>query len=163
MKSWYCVQTKVRQEGDAANHLEQQGYEVYAPLTYSDKRKAKKQEVEPLFPGYIFTLLDEHVGDWSPIRSTYGVVKLVAFGERPAKVPASMIAELRNAESDQGIHLIPGIEYQTNDPVQVKSGPFKYCKAIFKTKNRDRVTLLMDIMGKETMIQMGYKNIEPLS
>lgn len=162
MKAWYCIQTKSRQEEVAKENLHRQGYEVYLPMSPVDKRKCKVKEKEPLFPGYIFTLLDDQVGDWSTIEYTYGVINLVRFGDKPAIVPNSLIGELKLNDCDDGVQSLAVIDYQTNDPVIIKSAPFQHCHAIVHSAANDRVTLLMDILGTETRVHMSYADIEPI-
>ncbi len=48
-----------------------------------------------LFLGYIFIYLDEHNENWSPIRSTKGVINFVRFGLNFAKVPEHIIEYIR--------------------------------------------------------------------
>ena len=86
--SWYAIQTKVRQESLAVTNLDRQGFTCYLPLITLEKlRRGKKVMVEEaMFPGYLFIELDASgTGQsWAPIRSTFGVSKLVSFGGQPA-------------------------------------------------------------------------------
>lgn len=163
---WYCVRTKSGAEELAKKNLERQGFEVYLPMTPSDLRKQRVtlKELEPLFRTYLFLHLSEQVGDWSPIKYTIGVLSLVRFGGFPARVPEALIRELRERENQSGVHVVTQFEYQTGDEVVIRSGgSFEYCKAIFQKSAGQRVWLLMDILGRETEIQMLRRNIEPAS
>ncbi|BBI60777.1 hypothetical protein HSBAA_20830 [Vreelandella sulfidaeris] len=70
--SWYVIQCKGGESFRAAEHLTNQGYEVFHPvLNVKRKRQGKLVTVnEPLFPYYLFIRLDQVVSNWRPIRST---------------------------------------------------------------------------------------------
>ena len=96
-RHWWLVITKPRQDELAENNLNNQGYETYRPLAKRLRkfRGKMKPRIESLFPGYIFIHLDELNDNWHPIRSTYGVNKLLTFGNKPAKVPSLIIETLK--------------------------------------------------------------------
>ena len=48
-----------------------------------------------LFPGYLFIHLDKKQENWSPIRSTKGVLNFVRFGLNYAQVPDTVIEFLK--------------------------------------------------------------------
>ena len=83
MKKWYLIKTKPRQERIAIANLENQNYNVYCPLAKINNK------IVVLFPGYIFINLDENEENWSPIRSTKGVLNFVKFGLNFAKISDS--------------------------------------------------------------------------
>ena len=74
MKKWYLIKTKPRQENTAIINLENQEYTTYCPIAKINKKNVV------LFPGYVFIYLDKHNENWSPIRSTKGVINFVRFG-----------------------------------------------------------------------------------
>lgn len=163
---WYCVQTKVGSEELAQRNLDRQGFETYLPMTKADLRKqrARDRELEPLFKSYLFLHLSEQAGDWSPIKYTIGVLRLVKFGGHPARVPDGLITELRERENEMGLHAGTQHDYKPGDVVRIRAGGyFEYCEAILKKATRTRVLLLMNILGRETEICIARKNIEPTS
>lgn len=163
---WYCIQTKVGSEELAKRNLDRQGFETYLPMTPADLRKqrATLKELEPLFKSYLFLHLSEQVGDWSPIRNTIGVLKLVRFAGYPARVPEHIISDLKELENRNGVHVVTQFEYQKGDKITIRSGgSFEYCQAIFQKSAGQRVWILMDILGRETEVQMLRREIEPTS
>ena len=82
---WYVIHTKPRQEQRALENLQRQGFEAWLPMISLEKvrRGHLAQVVEPMFSRYLFIRLDTVQTNWSPIRSTLGVSKLVAFGNTP--------------------------------------------------------------------------------
>src|SRR5690606_18455305 len=101
---WYAVRTKPRQEGRARANLENQGFAVYLPHTWLDRRKAGRwQRVrEVLFPGYLFIAVDAAHQAMAPIRSTPGVLDLVRQGTEPLPVAGAIIEQLHTAEAKLG-------------------------------------------------------------
>ena len=89
MKHWYLVKTKSKQEDIAILNLENQNFHVYCPYALI------KNKNEVLFPGYIFIQLDKDTQNWSPIRSTKGVINFVRFGLNFAQVPDHIIEYIR--------------------------------------------------------------------
>lgn len=162
-KSWYLVYTKPRHEELALANLMRQGYQAYLPrLRHWRKRRGKRVEViEPLFPRYLFILLDNQLDNWSPIRSTLGVTSLVRFGTDPARVPDAFVAHLQERENAEGLHewvepaLVPG------DTVRVAEGPFQgYEGVVLAPTGQERVILLLDLVGREVRTQVSRSQIE---
>ena len=84
-RRWYVVYTKPREEARARENLERQGHQCYLPeLSLEKRRRGKVVPVtEPLFPRYLFIRCADELATagWGSLRSTRGVVKLVAFGD----------------------------------------------------------------------------------
>jgi len=90
--SWYVVQTHPHAEANAAAHLERQGYSVYLPRYHKRRRHARRIEfvTAPLFPSYLFVMIDMFAQRWRSIQSTIGVSRLVCSGEEPAVLSAAV-------------------------------------------------------------------------
>ena len=93
-KAWYVIQAKPRSEFAARDNLERQGYSTYLPVVSQPRRRNNRRIyiTDPLFPRYLFIHLNKSTDNWSPIRSTLGVSKLVSFGFMPAMMPAELIS-----------------------------------------------------------------------
>ncbi len=154
MKNWYLVKTKPRQENVAIKNLENQEYCVYCPTVKINNKYVV------LFPGYIFIHLDKKTDNWSPIRSTKGVVNFIRFGVIFAQVPDNVIEfiksnELITAEKFMNLNM-----FKPGDKVQITDGVFKNCVAIFKSfRADDRVTLLMNILGQQQAINLKQESL----
>lgn len=163
VKSWYIVYTKVRQEDVALTNLERQGYSAYLPrCRHLRKRKGKAMPViESLFPRYLFIQLDTQTDNWAPIRSTLGVSALVRFGPNPAPVPEAFIAFLRSREDAEGLHNWMEPAYRAGDRVRVADGPLAGYEGILVAKtSRERVLVLLDIVGKQVRTQLATTCLE---
>jgi transcriptional antiterminator RfaH len=79
---WYVVQTRPHAEVRAAQHLQRQGFATYLPRHLKRRRHARRTEIvaAPLFPRYLFVLVDMATQRWRSIHSTIGVSRLVCNG-----------------------------------------------------------------------------------
>lgn len=165
-KRWYLVYCKPRQERVAVENLERQGYETYLPRVRETRRRAgqRVKVIAPLFPRYLFIHLDEEFDNWGPIRSTLGVVSLVRFGQLPARVPDELLDLLRRREDAEGLQAIDPQPLKAGMRVRVASGSLAGYEGIFLAKSgRERVIVLLDILGKATRTQMDALDIEPVT
>lgn len=162
-KNWYLVYAKPRQESVAQENLIRQGYETYLPLIRQvRKRRGRRAAViGPMFPRYLFIHLDNQSDNWGPIRSTLGVVSLVRFGHAAAQLPDNLIATLQQREDAEGIQVLPSDDYRPGTRVRITDGSFAGYEGVFLAKSgRDRVVLLLDILGKHTRAVVGAEAIE---
>jgi transcriptional antiterminator RfaH len=154
MRNWYLIATKSRQENVAIKNLENQKYTIFCPNVIINN----KQVI--LFPGYIFINLDKNTENWSPIRSTKGVLNFVRFGQNFAQVPDNVIEFIRANQLITKDKLINLHKFKPGEKVQITDGVFKNCIAIFKSfKSDERVILLMNILGQQQSINLKQKSL----
>ena len=147
MKNWYLIKTKPRQEKIAKQNLENQGYVTFFPITKINNK------LVILFPGYLFTQLNDKTQNWSPINSTKGVSHFVKFGLNFAKVPTSVIKFIKTNQHITTEKLINLNKFKPGDKVQISDGVFKNYMAIFKSyKSDERIILLMNLLGNEQLL-----------
>ena len=98
--------------------------------------------------------------NWSPIRSTKGVLNFVRFGLNFAQVPDNVIEfikanQLITKEKFKNLN-----KFKPGDEVQITDGVFKNCVAIFKSfKSDERVILLMNILGQQQAINIKQESL----
>ena len=157
MKHWYLVKTKSKQEDIAILNLENQNFHVYCPYALIRNKN------EVLFPGYIFIQLDKDTQNWSPIRSTKGVLYFVRFGLSYAKIPDNIIEFIKTNELNTAEKLKNINKFKPGDKVQITDGVFKNCIAIFKSyKSDERVILLMNILGQQQKLTIKQESFNAL-
>lgn len=163
---WYLIQCKGGESFRAAEHLGNQGYEVFHPvLEVQKKRRSKLVWVaEPLFPYYLFIRLDRLASNWRPIRSTRGVLKLVGFGEEPLAVDSALVALLREQASkehdtDQKVN----VYFRAGDSVEITDGPFRELKAVFEAhRGEERAIVLLSMLHKQQRLEMPVAQLRRL-
>ena len=166
--SWFAVYTKPRQERTALLNLERQSFECYLPMA---ERPSQRRSVglqtrhEPLFPRYLFLNAAPELQSLAAVRSTRGVVSLVRAGFELIKIPASIIAGLK-ARTDQasGLIALDSIGLNNGDKVRVFDGPFANLEGVFKEhRGRTRSLLLLEILGRETAVELDARMLQRVS
>lgn len=155
--AWYAVHTKPKQENRALENLQNQGFECFLPLLEVEKvRRGKVQKVvEPMFSRYMFIQLNETTQNWSPIRSTLGVSKLVSFGPHPAKVPTELIQLLREAPPTE-VHRL----FTPGDQVLIVGGPLKGIEATYQAHDGEmRAMVLVELLGQPQKLKMALSDL----
>ena len=164
-KKWYLVYSKPRQEILAKTNLVRQGYETYLPLFRQPRRRLGRRVTvtAPMFPRYLFIHLDDQTDNWGPIRSTVGVVSIVRFGHTPAPVPDDLIAMLQSREDERGIQVLPPDDYKPGNRVRITEGGLAGYEGIYLARtSRERVVILLEIMGKSARSSVDVSSIEPV-
>jgi len=148
MSYWACAQLETRRERTALRFLALNGFMTYAP-------RIRTQRVTPthrgegsawLFPGYAFVWIELqwHAARWAP-----GVVRLVTSGgTEPAKVPASVIEDIKVRERNGYVVLPQPPGLKRGDKVQITHGPLNGSIAIFEgMRPHQRVPILLTMLG----------------
>ena len=153
--AWYVVHTKPRQENRALENLTNQGLECFLPtLTVDRLRDERKVTVaEPLFPRYLFVRLEAGVSNWTAIRNTRGVARLVAFGGVSACVSSDLINALKNTEQRHKTLFSAG------DRVRVVDGAFAGIQAelirLYETEEGElRAMMLLEFLSRPQRINL---------
>jgi len=71
------------------------------------------------------------IDNFSPIRSTTGVIDLVQFGNQPACVPQAVIESIRQKEQEIINTCVELPQWQRGVLLEVLNGPFSGLKGIF--------------------------------
>lgn len=163
---WYLIHTKPKQERIALQNLQQQGYVCYMPMFPCERVRRGSVSVgaEALFPRYLFIQLDTTLTSqsWSPIRSTKGVSRLVAFGSQPARVDASIVEYLRHQEgSMQGA---TRRLFNPGDSVQLTDRAFSGIEGIYLAPDGDsRALVLIELLSKQVRVGVHTAELRKIS
>jgi len=152
--TWFLAQFKPNSHKIAERNLRRQSFQTFLPLHEETKRKAGRftTTLRPLFTGYLFVAFDASKGGWRAINSTYGITRLVSFGEDPQPVPLDLISRLM-LRCDEGGKLLPPRVLKPGDAVKISGGPFAEFVATVEQVDPDqRVWVLLDIMGRATRV-----------
>lgn len=151
---WYLAYTKPKLEQLAQENLERQNYRVRLALVRRIVRR--KVSLEPLFPRYLFFQPTSAQQALSPVRSTLGVSSLVRFGMEIATLSEARCAQIMafaQAQQEGGLEALLGIQGITpGQKVLVRSGPFIGLEGLVSSVAKDRVLVLMSLLGKEQTI-----------
>jgi transcriptional antiterminator RfaH len=158
---WYAIQTKVNREKEVEKRLIDLRLEVFLPWMRARRRIGSRHRwvLVPLFPGYIFCRLDMVVSG-KAARYSPGVKDFLTFGNRVAEVGSDIIQALRD-RCPNGVAQIESISAKPGDVVRINEGPFSGLEAIFERalKGSERVAVLLDILGRQTRLELPSETI----
>lgn len=165
MNAWYVIQTKPKKESEAKSYLSLKGLEVFYPLMESFSQRSGKisREIKPLFSNYIFGNFDA-IRDYTLVRYGRGVNKVVCFGGDPTPLSEIVIEEIKARIDGTGL-VRKRFDLQPNDPVKVKSGPFRDFLGIFEKwmPEKERVRILLNLIGYQPQIELHFSMIEKVA
>ena len=151
MTDWYVVYTQPQNEARAVENLARQGFEAYLPTISRLRRHARRQDVvrRPLFPRYLFVVLDPERTQWRPILSTFGVADLIRTGDRPTPVPRGFVEALRQQEGEGAFdERLCKPDFRVGESVRINEGPFANLMAkVLGLKDDERVYVLLNLLG----------------
>ena len=158
---WYAIHSKPRQEERALDNLQRQGFEAWLPMLTVEKvlRGKLANVTEPMFSRYLFIRLDMEHTNWTPIRSTLGVSRLVSFGNRPAPMSDDLIQALRDMPERAPEKLL-----QQGQAVRVIDGPLKGLEAVYQQSDGElRAMVLVDLMSKQHLVSVDTQHLFPVT
>ena len=185
--SWLLLQVKPKQELRACANLENQGATCYCPQIEVEKlvRGKRLKVTEPLFPGYVFiaTKASESDGtsgssshnhsnsnnrlNYTSIRSSRGVSKIVSFGGEPVSISQTLIDQLKIRE---GFSVLTGKGAETHnlplagDKVEILEGPFKGLEGIYShADGQKRAVVLITLLSQQAPASLNNHTIRKIA
>ena len=161
---WYAIKCKPNREKEVERRLNDLSIEVFLPWIRVRRRRhgSPRWVLVPLFPGYLFTRLDLQQSGKSA-RYVPGVKDFLKFGSHVAEVSEAIIEQLRERCPD-GVAQIDPLKFKPGQTVRIQEGPFAGVEAIFERtlKDNERVAVLLEILGRQTKLELPSEAIEKL-
>ena len=154
---WYVVRTHPHREQRARSQLDHQGFHTFLPVHQRTVRHARqfRTAVAAFFPQYLFVHLDIGHDPWWRINSTMGVSRLIMAGQVPNPVPSGVVESFQ-AICDQNGVLSRESRVRPGESVRITTGPFAGLVGTLAQLDGDRrVTVLLDILGNQTVIAVS--------
>lgn len=159
---WLCVLAEHRQEHLAEHGLRTIGLPAWLPLIES-KWTNGHTRIVPMFPGYLFVqAIDDR---WRKAYSTRGVRGLICHApERPTSVPVKMLELLWRDCAPNGVLYLPRPKtLAPATPVELVTGPFAGFRGIVRMATKDRVRLLVNLLGRDSEVEVPRADVAVLS
>jgi transcriptional antiterminator RfaH len=159
------VRTLVHRERLAVQQLTNQGYRVFLPQHLKTRRHARKVETisAPLFPRYLFTILDRSRDRWRNINGTFGVESLLMCAGEPQAVPDGLVESLISA-ADEDCVVRFDFALHEGQNVKVIAGPFTdLIGRLERLNGRDRVSVLLELLGGTVKVALPRSFLTPTS
>ena len=177
---WYVVHTysgyenKVRSNmGNvvASRGIEDRVYEVVIPMEDVDEFKGGKKVTvqKKVFPGYLLVRCELDDDTWGAIRNTPGVTGFVGPGTKPTPLSRREVENILQVKVEGTAGAAPKrsrarLEYEVNETVRVKEGPFADFSGQISEINEDQLKLkvLVNIFGRETPVELEFSQVAKL-
>ena len=161
-RQWYVLKAKPREEQLCQREIERKGIETLCPMTREFRFRRRRQEIVPLFPGYVFVRF-AFPDDYGQVRWAKGVNNLVRFGINDPPILDENIVRffLENMDAegviDTSPDLVPGQKVRfLSEPLRDMVGTISRCETA-----RGRVQVLMDLLYQAT-IEVDNYQVQPL-
>ncbi|MXP39968.1 transcription termination/antitermination protein NusG [Erythrobacter ramosus] len=165
MVEWRLVQVRPNADSIAIRNVERQGFSVFRPLEIVTSIRGGRfvSRLRSFFPGYMFAGYAGPAAPWSVINSTYGVARLVKFGDRPTTVPNRLVAELQAACDDQGVISLAS-RIMAGASVEVASGSLAgFIGEVERLTPDQRALVLIEFLGKQTRVSLPVAQLKVAS
>jgi transcriptional antiterminator NusG len=176
---WYVLHTqsgyenKVKQNLEARTksmNMEGSILEVAIPLEdLVEVRNGKKVVVQKkMFPGYLLVRCNLTDDSWYVVRNTPGVTGFVGAANKPSRLPRkdveTFLTVKTEGEVEQTKRSKPRLEYEINETVRVKEGPFADFSGEIVEINAEQLKLkvLVNIFGRETPVELEFSQVAKL-
>jgi transcriptional antiterminator NusG len=176
---WYVVHTysgyenKVRSNmGNvvASRGIEDRVFEVVIPMEdVVEFKGGKKVTVQKkVFPGYLLVRCDLDDDTWGAIRNTPGVTGFVGPGTKPTPLSRKEVENILQVKAEGADaptkRSRPRLEYEVDETVRVKEGPFADFSGQIAEINEDQLKLkvLVNIFGRETPVELEFSQVAKL-
>jgi transcriptional antiterminator RfaH len=159
---WYVATTLPRRERFAAANLANQNYRSFLPIHLETRRHARqfRTVLAPVFPRYIFVILDVGRQRWRSVNGTLGVQRLITDGERPLAVAPGVVETLIQSTDQRGALIYKVETLAIGDRVALVAGPFAGSLGVLqRLDGAGRVQVLLELLGGAVKVTAGRQMV----
>jgi len=159
---WFLVCTLPRCEALADSHLNRQGFRCFLPRYLKTVRHARKLRTfqAPLFPRYLFVVLNLERDRWRSVNGTSGVASLFMAHDRPVPAPEGIVETLMEAANPSGNRFADGLA--PGQKIRLVAGPFAQAVGLLdRLDDAGRVEVLLEMMGGGVRVKLARNWVEP--
>lgn len=175
-KEWYVVNTvsgheyKVKEKLEMkinSRDLQENIFRVIVPeqkeIEY--KNGVKKERIKKMFPGYVLVEMVMSDEAWYIIRNTQGVTGFIGSSGKGAKPIPLLPQEVDRILNSMGMSRVDvSKDLKEGAKVKIISGPFKDMMAKIDSVDlkEQKLTVLVDLFGQETSVEVDMQEVETL-
>jgi len=164
--AWFAIQVKRHNERRVVRHLTRHAIPTFSPSIEVVRRYRTRQitKLEPLFPSYLFVQMtppSPNATNWSLVRWTPGVRRILGTGETPVGVPDEVIEAIQDRVRKLGF-VRPGSPFTPGSWVRFRSGPLAGLRAVFDRpmSKTGRVRVLLELLGQPRGVAVNELDLE---
>ena len=171
---WYILKVQSNREESIREGLRRRiaiaGYEHYfgdiiIPMEKVTEVKAGKKRTykRKLYPGYLMVQMEINEDTWFLVRETPGIGDFTGAGGHPTPMnPREVQAILAKQEEKPDQQEKVKINFRIGDRVKIKEGTFESFEGEVSSidETNGRVTVLINIFGRSTPVDIEYWQIE---
>jgi transcription antitermination factor NusG len=159
-RRWIVLRTRASREAWAEENVAALGVQTYLPRILERQRRndQKLAVAVPLFPSYLFALVDQ----WRHLLTVFGVVGVVLRGNEPEFMPSREIERLWQSHSADGLVQLPKPPptIGVGTSVRIIKGPFcDHVGLVAGMPKHDRVKVLLDFLGRKTDVLLASSDL----
>ena len=175
-KEWYVVNTvsgheyKVKEKLEMkinSRDLQENIFRVIVPeqkeIEY--KNGVKKERIKKMFPGYVLVEMVMSDEAWYIVRNTQGVTGFIGSSGKGAKPIPLLPQEVDKILNSMGMSRVDvSKDLKEGAKVKIISGPFKDMMAKIDSVDlkEQKLTVLVDLFGQETSVEVDMQEVETL-
>ena len=175
-KEWYVVNTvsgheyKVKEKLEMkinSRDLQENIFRVIVPeqkeIEY--KNGVKKERIKKMFPGYLLVEMVMSDEAWYIVRNTQGVTGFIGSSGKGAKPIPLLPQEVDRILNSMGMSRVDvSKDLKEGAKVKIISGPFKDMMAKIDSVDlkEQKLTVLVDLFGQETSVEVDMQEVETL-
>ncbi len=182
---WYVIHTysgmenRVKQNVDSRAqtlNMEEYIFETVVPTeeVVEIRNNTRKTVTRCVLPGYVLIRMDLTNESWSVVRQTPSVTGFVGNGQDPVPLSIdevvhmltpSVVAKVNAAQATTQAtrkRKVEVVDFTVGDSVMVVDGPFAGVHATITeiNANSQRLRALVEILGRETPVDLEFKQVE---
>jgi transcriptional antiterminator NusG len=181
-KDWYVVRSNIKCEEKAAANLSAAGFDVYFPRQRVEVKHKRTNTIltkeRPLMMRYLFVGLQRSNAPFGFVRACEGVESILGVNGTPVKVPATLVdsilmaeinlefddtreARIARKEEARTRKETIAMKFRKGLSVLIVDGPFaSFLGEVAAVTSRGAVDILVEIFGRETLVEMEAGQIE---
>ena len=175
-KEWYVVNTvsgheyKVKEKLEMkinSRDLQENIFRVIVPEQKEIEYKTgvKKDRIKKMFPGYVLVEMVMSDEAWYIVRNTQGVTGFIGSSGKGAKPIPLLPQEVDRILNSMGMSRVDvSKDLKEGAKVKIISGPFKDMMAKIDSVDlkEQKLTVLVDLFGQETSVEVDMQEVETL-
>lgn len=167
---WFVARHRPYQANLAVERARAAGFDVIAPMQ-TVRKPGRDDVISPVFPGYLFVRLDLSRRDWGLLlQPNIGLVGILAtpFGT-PIPLPSGFVEGFMQLANSDGVFPYwwpgdPPASVRLADRIgrqhRVTAGPWVSFTGRCVSANRNKVALLLELFGRQTIVEFRAEQVE---